>query len=118
LHEEFLVTDGVWVCHGMHGNPWNSIWARSPIYDANVSDADRDASLGMLAKIDATLVLCGQIRSPREYGDQLPDGRELQVVRAGPRDAESIDYALLTRTSGAWQVHWHSARIVARACRR
>ena len=80
-----------------------------------MSDADRDASLGMLAKVDATLVLCGHIPSPREYRDQLPDGRVLQVVRAGPRDAESVDFALLTRTSGAWKVHWHSARIVARA---
>jgi 3',5'-cyclic AMP phosphodiesterase CpdA len=115
LPEEFLVTDGVWVCRGMPGNPWNSTWPRSPIYDANVSDAARDASLGMLAKVDATHVLCGHIPSPREYRDQLPDGRELHVVRAGPRDAESVDCALLTRTSGAWQVHWHSARIVARA---
>jgi hypothetical protein len=115
LPEEFLVTEGVWACHGMPGNPWNSIWPRSPIYDANVSDADRDASLRMLANVDATLVLCGHIPSPREYRDQLLDGRELHVVRAGPRDAESVDYALLTRTSGAWQVHWHSARIIARA---
>jgi hypothetical protein len=50
-----------------------------------VSDADRDASLRMLANFDATLVLCGHISSPREYRDQLPDGRDLHVVRAGPR---------------------------------
>src|SRR5437879_13824726 len=38
LPEELLVTERVWVCHGMPGNPWNSIWPRSPIFDANVSD--------------------------------------------------------------------------------
>ena len=54
LPDEFLLTEGVWVCHGMPGNPWNSIWPRSPIYDANVSDADRDASRRMLANVDAT----------------------------------------------------------------
>jgi predicted phosphodiesterase len=52
LPEELLLTDGVWVCHGMPGNPWNSIWPRSPVYDANVSDADRNASLRMLADFD------------------------------------------------------------------
>jgi hypothetical protein len=51
LPEALLVTDGVWMCHGMPGNPWNSIWPRSPIYDANVSDADRDASVQLLATL-------------------------------------------------------------------
>lgn len=111
LPEEFLVTAGVWVCHGMPGNPWNSIWPRSPIYDANVSDADREASLRMLASIDAELVLCGHIPSPQEYVDQLPDGRALRIVRAGPRDSDSVCYAVLTRRSGRWAAEWHAADI-------
>jgi hypothetical protein len=98
----------------MPGNPWNSIWPRSPIYDANVSDADRDASLRILASFDATVVLCGHISSPREYRDQLPDGRDVLVVRAGPREAQSVDYAVLTRRSDTWHVDWYSAQIVAR----
>ncbi len=102
----------VWVCHGMPGNPWNSIWPRSPIYDANVSDADRDASLRMLANVDATLVLCGHIPGPHEYRDQLPDGRDLYVVRAGARDAESVDYTALTHRSQA------AAGGTAEPCRR
>ena len=102
----------VWVCHGMPGNPWNSIWPRSPIYDANASDADRDASLRMLANVDATLVLCGHIPGPHEYRDQLPDGCDHYVVRAGARDAESVDYAVLTRRSQA------AARGTAEPCRR
>ena len=77
-----------------------------------MSDADRDASLGMLAKVDATLVLCGHTPSPREYHDQLPDGRDLHVVRAGTRDAESVDYAVLTHRSQA------AAGGTAEPCRR
>ena len=69
----------------------------------------------MLANVDATLVLCGHISSPREYHDQLPDGRDLHVVRADARDAESVGYAVLTRRSDTWHTDWHSARIVARA---
>ena len=111
LPEESLVTKGVWLCHGMPGNPWNSIWPRSPIYDANVSDRDRDASLQLLAKVDAELVLCGHVSTPTEYHDRLPDGRALRVIRAGPRDHERVSYAVLTRTAASWQVEWHQAEI-------
>jgi hypothetical protein len=44
-----------------------------------VSDADRGASLGMLAKVDATLVLCGHIPSPREYRDQCARSPQRRV---------------------------------------
>jgi hypothetical protein len=82
LPEGLLVTDGVWVCHGMPGNPWNSIWPRSPIYDANVFDADRDASLHIRARMNVELVHRGHVPTHWEYYDRLPDGRELKVVRA------------------------------------
>jgi predicted phosphodiesterase len=111
LPEEALVTEGVWVCHGMPGNPWNSIWPRHPTYDGNVSDADRDASLQILSKVDAELVLCGHVPTPWEYRDRLPDGRELRVVRAGPRTKERVGYAVLTRATGSWHVEWHSVLI-------
>ncbi len=113
LPEEMLVTEGVWVCHGMPGNPWNSIWPRHSTYDANVSAADRDASLHMLATVDAELVLCGHVPTPWEYDDRLPDGRALRVVRAGPREKERVGYAVLTRTTGRWQVEWCHAEIPA-----
>ena len=58
LPEEILLTDGVYVCHGMPGNAWNSIWPRHPHYDGNVSDLDRDASLQMLARLNVSLALC------------------------------------------------------------
>lgn len=111
LPEEFLVTDGVWVCHGMPGNPWNSIWPRDPFYDSNVSHGDREASLRMLAEADVELVLCGHIGNPREYHDRLPDGRHLRVVRAGPRRSDQVGYAVLTRGSDGWDVEGGVAQI-------
>ena len=111
LPEELVLTAGIWVCHGMPGNPWNSIWPRSPLYDANVSDADRDASLRMLTELDVSLVLCGHAPEPREYYDALPDRRELHVVRAGPRTPESVGYAVLTRAGGTCNCEWHVAQI-------
>jgi predicted phosphodiesterase len=113
LPEEVLVTEGVWLCHGMPGNPFNSIWPRHAYYDACVSDADRAASLAMLAEVDAGLVLCGHVPQPSAYWDRLPDGRELRVVRAGPRDMERVGYAILTRTAGRWAVAWHEVEITA-----
>jgi hypothetical protein len=111
LPEELLLTDGVWLCHGMPGNPRNSIWPRSPDYDTNVSDADRDASLQMLRDSDIQLALCGHVPEPHEYHDTLPDGRPLHVVRAGPRTAESVSYAVLTRMTNGWTAEWHTASI-------
>jgi predicted phosphodiesterase len=116
LPEEFLLTEGVWVCHGMPGNPWNSIWPPGhPTYDANVSDADRDASLRMLANVGADLVLCGHVPDPWTYKDRLPDGRALRIVRAGPRNSERVGYAMLTGSDGKWDVTWHHAQISRQA---
>src|SRR5215472_648709 len=91
LPEEMVLDEGrVYVCHGMPGNPWNSIWPRHPTYDANVSDADRDAALNLIARVpDAPdnpttgvqVVLCGHAPEPREYRDRLPDGSDLRVIR-------------------------------------
>lgn len=111
LPEEFVLTDGVFVCHGMPGNPWNSIWPSHPQYDGNVSDLDRAASLRMLAENRIELVLCGHVPEPWEYRDRLPDGRELHVVRAGPRSAERVGYAVLTGKRGSWDVAWDHAAI-------
>jgi predicted phosphodiesterase len=111
LPEEFVLTDGVYVCHGMPGNPWSSIWPSHPHYDGNVSDLDRAASLRMLAESRIELVLCGHVPEPWEYRDRLPDGRALHVVRAGPRSAARVGYAVLTGQRGSWDVVWDHAEI-------
>jgi predicted phosphodiesterase len=113
LPEELALDDGrIYVCHGMPGNPWNSIWPRSAAYDANVTDKDREASLRMVEH--AEVVLCGHIAEPWEYRDRLANGRELRVVRAGSRPAGQVGYALLTRTRAEWEVEWHAAEFAAR----
>ncbi len=109
LPEELLLADGVYVCHGMPGNPWNSIWPRDSHYDGNVSDRDREASLRMLADRDIDLVLCGHVPEPWEYHDRLPDGRELRVVRAGARGQGRVGYAVLTGGRDGWDVEWGDA---------
>ena len=117
LPEERLLDEGrVYVCHGMPGNPWNSIWPRHPTYDANVSDADRDAALSLLVRTGANapagavarrveVALCGHAPQPREYRDRLPDGGGLRVVR-GCHAAGQLGFAVLTRTGRAWAVEW------------
>jgi len=112
LPEEFVLTDGVYVCHGMPGNPWNSFWPAHPTYDGNLTAAERDASLRLLARADASVVLCGHAPEPAEYHDELPDGRPLHIVRAGPRSDTEVDYAILTHRQH-WEVTWHTARIRA-----
>jgi predicted phosphodiesterase len=106
LPEEILLADGIYVCHGMPGNPWNSIWPRHSHYDGNVTDLDRDASLRMLAARNIDLVLCGHVPQPWEYHDRLPDGQALRVIRAGSRAEGQVGYAVLTGRRGGWDVEW------------
>jgi len=115
LPEEMLLADGVYVCHGMPGNPWNSIWPRDAHYDGNVSDRDRDASLRMLAALDVELVLCGHTPHPLEYRDRLPDGRELRAVRSGSHGEDRVGYVVLTGQRGAWDIEWGVAEYRPRA---
>ena len=114
LPEEILLTDSVYVCHGMPGNAWNSIWPRHPHYDGNVSDLDRDASLQMLARLNVSLALCGHVQQPWEYRDQLPDGRALHVVRAGSRSDNRVGYAVVTQRPGGWEATWGEAEYTPR----
>ena len=117
LPEELTLDGGrVYVCHGMPGNPWNSMWPSSPTFDGNVSDHDRNASLRLLATVGAELVLCGHIGEPREIHDRLPDGRPLRIIRAGGRRPKGhAPFAVLTRNGTGWDVEWGSAAIERRA---
>ena len=108
LPEELVLAGGrVYVCHGKPGNAWNSIWPRSPVYDANVSDYDVQAAHALLLRSvpSVEIVLCGHAPEPRELRAQLPDGRDLHIVRAGfLRD--HVCYALITETATGWHVEW------------
>jgi diadenosine tetraphosphatase ApaH/serine/threonine PP2A family protein phosphatase len=122
LPEELVLDEGrVYVCHGMPGNPWNSIWPRHPTYDANVSDADRDAALRLLVRAGTAgpattrveVVLCGHAPEPREYRDRLPDGGAVRVIR-GCHASGQVGFAVLTRTGSAWDVEWGTGEVQSR----
>jgi 3',5'-cyclic AMP phosphodiesterase CpdA len=120
LPEELVLDDGrVYVCHGMPGNPWCSMWPRHPTYDVNVSDADRAAALSLLvhrpgaadqATTGVEVVLCGHTPEPREYRDRLPDGSALRVIR-GCHAPHQVGFAVLTRTGAGWDVEWGAGEV-------
>jgi hypothetical protein len=121
LPEERVLDGGrVYVCHGMPGNPWNSIWPSHPTYDGNVSAADRAAALRLLVRTAAVaghppeVVLCGHAPEPREYHDRLPDGGELRVVR-GCHARGQVGFAVLTRIGTTWDVRWGAGEARPRA---
>jgi hypothetical protein len=99
----------VYVCHGMPGNPFNTIWPRSPDYDANITDEMRLAALARpeLARVD--LILCGHATGPHVQVDSLPSGRQVLAVRASgwPNLGDGrrrTSVALLTAGASGWQV--------------
>ena len=110
---EELVLDGarprdVYVCHGMPGNPFNTIWPRSPIYDANVTDAMRSAALSRPELAEADLILCGHAPGPHVQDEELPNGRPLLVVRASgwPHQGRGrTSVAILTSGPAGWDVY-------------
>jgi predicted phosphodiesterase len=117
LPEALVLAGGlVYVCHGMPGNAWNSIWPSSPVYDANVSARDRAAALDLLAASApaAELVLCGHAPEPREFCERLPDGRDVRIVRAGAQ-RDHVCYALLTASASGWEVEWGAAAVSRRS---
>lgn len=111
---EELVLDGarprdVYVCHGMPGNPFNTLWPVSPLYDANVTDEIRREALSRPALAEADLILCGHAPGPYVYPTELPNGRCPLVVRASgwPRQddgARRTSVAILTAGLAGWEV--------------
>lgn len=109
---EELVLDGVhprdiYVCHGMPGNPFNTLWPRSPIYDANVTDEMRHVALSRPELADADLILCGHAPGPHVQHEELPNGRRLLVVRASGwpvRGRGRTSVAILTSGPAGWEV--------------
>jgi hypothetical protein len=109
-----LVLDGarprdVYVCHGMPGNPFNTLWPSSPIYDANVTEEMRRAALTRPALAAVDLILCGHAPGPYTYPTELPNGRRPLVVRASgwPRQDDGkqrTSVAILTARSAGWEV--------------
>lgn len=99
----------VYVCHAMPGNPFNTIWPRSPVYDANVTDEMRAAALARPEVAGADLILCGHASGPYVQVEELPGRRQALVVRASgwPRQPDGrprISVTILTSGAAGWEV--------------
>jgi hypothetical protein len=109
-----LVLDGarsraVYVCHGMPGNPFNTLWPRSPVYDANITEAMRLEALSRPALAQADLILCGHALAPYVQPEELPNGRRPLVVRASgwPEQGDGVartSAAIVTTRPAGWEV--------------
>jgi predicted phosphodiesterase len=73
----------VYVCHGMPGNPFSTLWDQHPVYDGHITEAMRDEALSMPGPAGADLILCGHVHAPLIRRTLLPNGRTALVVRSG-----------------------------------
>jgi predicted phosphodiesterase len=76
----------VYVCHGMPGNPFSTLWEQHPVYDGHITAEMRDEALSMRGPAGADLILCGHVHAPFVQRTALPNGRTALVVRGGGVD--------------------------------
>jgi hypothetical protein len=110
----------VYACHGMPGNPFNSIWPRSRVYDGNVTDEVRVAALSRPEVAGADLILCGHAVAPYVQPEVLPNGRRALVVRSSgwPRQADGLartSAAIATSGPAGWRVAIEPVLVASRA---
>lgn len=72
----------VYVCHGMPGNPFATIWDTDPAYTPHFTQQEIDAALSCPAVASADLILCGHTPGPTLRRVTLPNGRAVLVVRS------------------------------------
>src|SRR5262249_25424866 len=114
--EDLVLSGGrlndVYVCHGMPGNVFASIWDTHVFatlwdtaagYTPDFTPETITAALTRPEVAGADLILCGHVHRPLVQRTALPNGREALVVRgagfrqpAHPSLAWSTDYILLT----------------------
>lgn len=109
--------DDVYVCHGMPGNVFATIWDTGPQFTPNFTPEAITAALSRPGVAGADLILCGHVHLPLVQRTELPNGRTALVVRgAGYRRPEDparewwVDYVLLTHVGptslgyAAWEI--------------
>ena len=72
----------VYVCHGMPGNPFATIWDTDPAFTPEFTAEEIDAALSRPAVASADLILCGHTPGPTLLRTALPNGRAALVVRS------------------------------------
>ncbi len=110
------VAGRVYVCHGMPGNPFNSIWPPASPWNDNVGPDDIRAAEMLVRLADPGIILCGHVPDPLRHETRGADGRTIPVVRAGGRIAVGARWlagvTILTAQPGAaepWRIEhgWH-----------
>lgn len=121
-------TGDVYVCHGMPGNPFSTLWEQRPQFDGHLTAADRDAAWSRPGPAGADLILCGHLHVPFVQRTALPNGRTALVVRgagvSGPPGDPSAAWhtgcAILTHAGGtlsgwaAWEITLRPVRFAPR----
>lgn len=72
----------VFVCHGMPGNPFATIWDTDPAFTPAFTDREIEAALSREGVASADLILCGHTPGPTLLRIALPNGRTALVVRS------------------------------------
>lgn len=110
--DELVVSGGrlgdVYVCHGMPGNVFATIWDTGPEYTPDFTQELITEALSRPGVAGADLILCGHTHLPLVQRTALPNGRTALVVRgagyrrpADPTAAWWTDYVLLTHVGSA-----------------
>lgn len=122
--EEMVLSGGrpndVYICHGMPGNVFATIWDTGPQYTPDFTRETITAALSRPTVAGADLILCGHTHLPLVQRTALPGGREALVVRGCGyrRSAEPgmpwwADYVILTHVApaslgyAAWEFSRH-----------
>ena len=71
----------VYVCHGMPGNPFATIWDTDPVFTPKFTPLEIKASLSREGAASADLILCGHVHRPLLLRISLPNQRTALVVR-------------------------------------
>ncbi len=72
----------VYVCHGMPGNPFATIWDTDPEFTPDFNAREIDAALSREGVASADLILCGHTPGPTLLRTPLPNHRSALVVRS------------------------------------
>ena len=72
----------MYVCHGMPGNPFATIWDTNPAFTPDFTAHEIDSALSRPAVASADLILCGHTPGPTLLRIALPNRRTALVVRS------------------------------------
>jgi hypothetical protein len=71
----------VYVCHGMPGDPFSTIWDGESQYTPDFGTGEIDAVLSRPEVANADLILCGHVPYPLVQHINLPNNRAALVIR-------------------------------------